>query len=149
MQVSPTHSPAEEGRILTAAAAKVADCWRLSDEQMAAILGLEVPVESIRSGSALLQRGSPSFVAAQHLVRLFQILDAFMGGDDEASISWLHMVNLDVGACPIDIIRTPDGLIAIADYVAQYRRVMGLEDFSTNDLAALMGDLGAVTKRRI
>jgi hypothetical protein len=115
MAASATHPPTEEGRILTAAIAKVAECWRLSDEQLATILGSEIPVESIRSGIAVLHRGSPSFVAAQHLVRLFQSLDAFMGGDDEASISWLHTVNLDFGACPVDIMRTRDGLIAAAD----------------------------------
>lgn len=121
------HSPAEEGRILTVAIAKVAECWRLSDEQLATILGPDVPVAGMRSGTAILGRSNPSFVAAQHLVRLFQSLDAVMGGDDEASISWLHTVNLDLGACPIDTMRTPDGLIAAADYVAQYRCVIELE----------------------
>ncbi len=127
MAESPTNPPAEEGRILTAAISKVAECWRLSAEQMATILGSDIPVESTRGGITVLLRGSPSFVAAQHLVRLFQSLDALMGGDDEASISWLHTVNLDFGACPIDVIRTPDGFIAAADYVAQYRCVMELE----------------------
>lgn len=114
--------PADENRVLTSAVAKIAGCWNLTNEQLGAILGVSAPTASrLRSGSFELDRSSKAFELSQYLVRLFRSLDALMGSDDEASMSWLRSANLDLGGRPIDLIRSVRGLGEVANYVDDYR----------------------------
>ena len=105
----------DQSRVLSEAAARVAGCWKLTNEQLGAILGLS-PATASR-----LERSGKAFELAQYLVRLFRSLDALMGSDDRASISWLRTENLDLGGRPVDLIRTVRGLSDVADYVDDYR----------------------------
>lgn len=113
---------ADEGRVLTEAVSRVAACWKLTNDQLAAVLGLSPASASrLRSGGYALDRSSKAFELGQYLVRLFRGLDALMGSDDRASVSWLKAVNLDLGGRPIDLVRTISGLVAVADYLDDYR----------------------------
>lgn len=115
-------STADQGRVLSEAIARVADCWKLTNEQIGAILGMSPATASrLRSGSFRLDRSSKAFELGQYLVRLFRSLDALMGSDDLASISWLRTANIDLDGRPIDLIRTVRGLSDVADYVDDYR----------------------------
>jgi len=112
----------DEGRILTTAVGRVAGIWKLTNEQLGAILGLSPATASrLRSGSFELDRSTKAFELGQYLVRLFRSLDALMGSDDEASMSWLRTVNLDLEARPIDLIRSFKGLNDVANYVDDHR----------------------------
>lgn len=112
----------DEGRILTTAVGRVAGIWKLTNEQLGAILGLSAATASrLRSGSFELDRSTKAFELGQYLVRLFRSLDALMGSDDEASMSWLRTVNLDLEARPIDLIRSFKGLNDVANYVDDHR----------------------------
>jgi len=112
----------DEGRILTTAVGRVAGIWKLTNEQLGAILGLSAAtVSRLRSGSFELDRSTKAFELGQYLVRLFRSLDALMGSDDEASMSWLRTVNLDLEARPIDLIRSFKGLNEVANYVDDHR----------------------------
>ncbi|MBO9575298.1 MAG: DUF2384 domain-containing protein [Sphingobium sp.] len=113
---------ADQARVLSEAVLRVAGCWRLTNDQLGAILGLSPATASrLRSGGFQLERGSKAFELGQYLVRLFRSLDALMGSDDEASMSWLKAVNLDLDGRPLDLIRTIRGLSEVADYVDDYR----------------------------
>lgn len=113
---------ADENRVLSQAVSRVAACWKLTNEQLGAILGLSPATASrLRSGGYGLDRSAKAFELAQYLVRLFRSLDALMGSDDQASMSWLKAANLDLGGRPIDLIRTISGLTAVASYVDDYR----------------------------
>lgn len=113
---------ADQGRILSEAVVRVAACWRLTNEQLGAILGLSSATASrLRSGSVRLDRSSKEFELGQYLIRLFRSLDALMGSDDAASVSWLKTANLDLGGRPIDLVRSIRGLSDVADYVDDYR----------------------------
>lgn len=113
---------ADQGRILSEAVVRVAACWRLTNEQLGAVLGLSPATASrLRSGSVRLDRSGKEFELGQYLVRLFRSLDALMGSDDTASISWLKTANLDLGGRPIDLVRSIRGLSDVADYVDDYR----------------------------
>lgn len=121
MIVKPAPS-AEENRVLSEAITRVATCWKLTNDQLAAILGLSpATVSRLRSGGFRLERPGKPFELGQYLIRLFRSLDALMGSDDEASISWLKTVNLDLDGRPIDLIRTVRGLSDVADYVDDHR----------------------------
>lgn len=116
-----TRTP-DESRVLSRAVGRVAACWKLSNEQLGMILGLSPASASrLRSGRFALDRSGKAFELGQYLVRLFRSLDALMGSDDQASISWLRTANLDLGGRPIDLIRTISGLTQVADYVDDFR----------------------------
>lgn len=113
---------ADENRVLSRAVGRVAACWKLTNEQLGAILGLSPATASrLRSGGYELDRSTKAFELGQYLVRLFRSLDALMGSDDRASISWLKAANLDLGGRPIDLIRTISGLNEVTGYVDDYR----------------------------
>ncbi|NIJ36129.1 hypothetical protein FHR22_000778 [Sphingopyxis panaciterrae] len=113
---------ADESRILSEAVVRVAACWRLTNEQLGAILGLSAAtISRLRAGSVQLDRSGKEFELGQYLVRLFRSLDALMGSDDTASVSWLKTANLDLGGRPIDLVRSIRGLGDVTDYVDDYR----------------------------
>ena len=110
------------GPVLTEAVARIAGCWNLTNAQLAAVIGLSpATVSRLRSGGYVLQRREKSFELAQYLVRLFRSLDALLGSDDAAAMSWLKSHNIDLGGKPIDLIRSIRGLSDVADYVDDYR----------------------------
>lgn len=113
---------ADENRVLSQAVSRVAACWKLTNEQLGAVLGLSPATASrLRSGGYELDRSTKAFELGQYLVRLFRSLDALMGSDDRASLSWLRAANLDLGGRPVDLIRTISGLNAVTNYVDDYR----------------------------
>jgi hypothetical protein len=109
-------------RVLGTAVARIAESWRLTNEQLGAILGLSPATASrLRGGTFLMEPHSKAFELGQHLLRLFRGLDALMGSDDEASISWLKAPNLDLAGRPLDLIRTIKGLGEVTHYVDDFR----------------------------
>jgi hypothetical protein len=113
---------ADESRVLTTAVARVATCWKLTNEQLGAVLGLSPATASrLRTGGFELDRSSKAFELGQYLVRLFRSLDALMGSDDDASMSWLRTRNLDLEGRPLDLIRSIRGLGAVTNYVDDFR----------------------------
>ena len=109
-------------RVLTTAVGRIAACWKLTNEQIGAVLGISPATASrLRSGSFELDRSSKAFELGQYLVRLFRSLDALMGSDDAASMAWLRSPNLDLGGRPIELIRSIRGLDAVANYVDDHR----------------------------
>jgi len=113
---------ASEDRVLSEAVGRVAAYWKLTNEQLGAILGLSPATASrLRAGSVRLDRSNKAFELGQYLVRLFRSLDALMGSNDAAATAWLRTANLDLDGRPIDLIRTVRGLTAVADYVDDHR----------------------------
>jgi uncharacterized protein (DUF2384 family) len=112
----------DRARVLATALARIAESWRLTNEQLGAILGLSPATASrLRSGTFHMEPQSKAFELGQHLLRLFRGLDALMGSDDEASISWLKTPNLDLDGRPLDLIRTIKGLGEVTHYVDDFR----------------------------
>jgi transcriptional regulator with XRE-family HTH domain len=113
---------AGDGMITAKGVQRVAEFWALTNEELGEILGLSAStISRLRNGSWHFQRGTKSFELAQYLLRLFRSLDSLMGSDDAAARSWLAGENRDLGARPIDLVRTIRGLSDVADYVDDYR----------------------------
>jgi uncharacterized protein (DUF2384 family) len=111
-----------QSRILGTALARIAENWRLTNEQLGAVLGLSTATASrLRSGAFRVEPDSKPFELGQYLLRLFRGLDALMGSDDEAAISWLKAPNLDLAGRPLDLIRTVKGLSEVTHYVDDFR----------------------------
>jgi len=120
--VQSSASTKPESAVLSKAVARVADCWKLTNDQLGSVLGLSAATASrLRTGSYQLKSDEKSFELGQYLVRLFRSLDAILGSDDQAAGAWLRTVNLDLEARPIDLIVTIRGLMDVADYVDDFR----------------------------
>lgn len=120
-RVLPIHN-AEAGRVLSEAVGRIATLWHLSNARLGMILGLSAPtVSRLRGGSYRLEPGTKPFELAQHLLRLFRSLDSWLGQDDASVRSWLVTVNLDLGARPVDLLPTIQGLLRTSDYVDALR----------------------------
>ena len=108
----------EAPRVLSEAVAHIAELWRWSNARLGAVIGLSGPtVSRLRAGQYRLEPGSKPFELAQHLLRLFRSLDAWLGGDDASARSWLATPNLDLGGAPGELIGTVRGLLRTSDYV--------------------------------
>jgi uncharacterized protein (DUF2384 family) len=107
---------------LTAAVARIAHFWGLSNAKLGAILGVSPATASrLKAGQTQLDPASKAFEAGQFLLRLFRSLDALLGSDDAAARRWLATENLDLGSKPLDRVDTMRGLIEVCDYVDFYR----------------------------
>lgn len=116
-----TQTP-DAARVLSAATARIADLWGISNARLGVIIGLSGPtVSRLRNGSYTLEPGSKPFELAQHLLRLFRSLDSWLGQDDNAARSWLETPNIDLDAAPIEMIATIRGLIRTGDYIDALR----------------------------
>lgn len=115
-------SSSTAARVLSEAISRIADLWGLSNARLGTILGLSAPtVSRLRSGNYRLEPGSKPFELGQHLLRLFRSLDSWLGQDDHSARSWLTTPNLDLGARPIDLLPTVQGLLRTGDYVDALR----------------------------
>ena len=112
-----------DSRILGEAVSRAANYWKLSDQTLGNIIGISrTSALRLHDGNFKLKRGEKSFELGQYFVRIFRSLDAIMGSDDAASISWLKSPNLDLGGRPIDLMQgSITGLFRVADYIDGYR----------------------------
>jgi transcriptional regulator with XRE-family HTH domain len=108
----------DEGRILGGAALRAAGLLGLSQASLAEILGMSAPsVSRMASGSYVLEPGRKEWEHAALFVRLFRSLDAITGSNDSASRDWLRSDNRALGARPVDLIRSTEGLVRAVHYL--------------------------------
>jgi uncharacterized protein (DUF2384 family) len=122
MATRPVEIVEGDGKVLTTAVARIAEFWGLTNAKLGSVLGLSpATVSRLRAGKTELDPASKSFEAGQYLLRLFRALDALLGSDDMAARAWLATPNLDLEACPIDLIDSFKGLMTVCDYVDAHR----------------------------
>jgi uncharacterized protein (DUF2384 family) len=122
MATRPVEIVEGDGKVLTTAVARIAEFWGLTNAKLGSVLGLSpATVSRLRAGKTELDPASKSFEAGQYLLRLFRALDALLGSDDMAARAWLATPNLDLEACPIDLIDSFKGLMMVCDYVDAHR----------------------------
>jgi uncharacterized protein (DUF2384 family) len=122
MATRPVEIVEGDGKVLTTAVARIAEFWGLTNAKLGSVLGLSpATVSRLRAGKTELDPASKSFEAGQYLLRLFRALDALLGSDDMAARAWLATPNLDLEACPLDLIDSFKGLMTVCDYVDAHR----------------------------
>lgn len=90
----------------------------LSNAGLAKVLGLSPASASrLRDGSYILPLDSKPYEFALLLIRLFRGLDAMMGGEEQASRSWMQTPNRALDRAPIDLITSVTGLVETVAYV--------------------------------
>ncbi len=114
--------PVDPGAVLSKAVVRAADLLGLSQHALAQVLGLSRPtVTRMSAGTYRLAPTQPkSWELATLFVRLFRSLDA-LTGHDSAARTWLQGANTDLGARPIELIMTAEGLVRVVHYLDAHR----------------------------
>lgn len=107
---------------LTKAVVRAARLLKFNQTLLARILGVSAPTASrMASGKYLLSKDRPKeWEFGLLLVRLFRSLDAILGSGEKAQ-TWLASQNLSLGARPVDLIQSAEGLIRVLHYLDAHR----------------------------
>ena len=117
--------PAAEPAVVTKAIKRAADRLELPNRVLAAVLGLsEATVSRMGAGNYQLDAGSKPFELAVLFLRLFRSLDGITGGDTAVARSWMRNENTALGAAPITLIDSVQGLVNVVAYL-DARRALG------------------------
>jgi transcriptional regulator with XRE-family HTH domain len=109
-------APAER-QVLTKALVSAARALGLSQAKVAGALGVSTPTASrIFNGTYLLDPERKEWELAALLVRLFRSLDSIVGSDEKAR-AWLASENRALGAKPVDLLPSAEGLIRVLLYL--------------------------------
>lgn len=115
----------QAGEVINKATLNAADYLRLSNAELAKIIGVsEATVSRARNSGAMLSNNQKVREVALLFVRLYRSLDAFIGGEDDVSAKWLRAPNKAFGKPPAEMIVTLPGLIAVIDYLDAARGIV-------------------------
>src|SRR4051812_14976101 len=103
---------------LTKAVVRATGFLGLSQAALADVLGVSPATASrlVGGGYTLQAARKREWEFALLFVRLFRSLDAIVGNDRDAQ-SWLRDTNLALGARPLDLIRSAEGLVRVLHYL--------------------------------
>jgi transcriptional regulator with XRE-family HTH domain len=114
--------PAPEA-VLTKAALRAARRLKLTNRELAAVLGVgQATISRAGAGRPLPAEGKTLELAAL-FVRLYRSLDAIAGGDDATAAAWLRTENTALGRPPAEAIATVCGLTDTLAYLDARRAV--------------------------
>jgi transcriptional regulator with XRE-family HTH domain len=111
-------SQVEAPATLTKAVLRAADFLGLSQAALADVLGVSGATASRLVGGkySLQPARRREWEFALLFVRLYRSLDAIVGNDRDAQ-TWLRNSNLALGARPIEMIRSAEGLVRVLSYL--------------------------------
>ena len=112
----------DPGAVLTKAVVRAAALLGLPQQALAEVLGVSRPtVTRMGLGSYRLSPTQPkSWELGTLFLRMFPSLDALVG-HDEAARAWLAGPNQDLGARPLELIRSAEGLVRVVHYLDAHR----------------------------
>ena len=106
---------------LSKAVIRAAGLLDISQALLAQMLGVSAAtVSRLFAGTYELQRNRKEWEFALLFVRVFRSLDAIMGHKEQAH-RWLNGSNLALGARPIDLLGSTEGLIRVLHYLDAHR----------------------------
>lgn len=109
-------------RVLTRAVMRSADLLRLSNSQLAQILGIsESSVSRLVAGERQIDPESKEGELGLLLVRLYRSLDAMVGGDSDLRMTWLASNNRALNGPPLELITSASGLVNAVAYLDSAR----------------------------
>jgi hypothetical protein len=116
--VTPVPDRPGAAAVVSKAVVRAAASLGLTNAGLAKVLGLSAASASrLRDGSYILPLDSKPYEFALLLIRLFRGLDAMMGGEEQASQSWMQTPNRALDGAPIDRITSVTGLVETVAYV--------------------------------
>lgn len=112
----------DEGLVVAKAVQRAAGLLQLSQQEMAGILGVSASTMSrVAKGSASLSPQSADGKLALLFLRVFRSLDTLVGGQAAQARAWLVAENVHLGGVPLARLRTPEGLVRVADHLDAMR----------------------------
>jgi Protein of unknown function (DUF2384) len=107
-----------EATTLTKAVIRAADFLGINQSALADVLGVSgATVSRLVGGSYVLQPARKrEWEFALLFVRLYRSLDAIVGNDRDSRI-WLRNSNAALGAAPLTLLRSAEGLICVLHYL--------------------------------
>jgi len=111
-----------ESATLGKAVTRAAELLGLSQQSLATVLGVSRPTVTrlVHGRYALSRHRAHEWEMATLFVRLFRSIDALVGHGDTAR-AWLSGANTDLGARPIDLILSAEGLVRVLHYLDAHR----------------------------
>ena len=115
-------SAPEPGPTLAKAVLRAAALLEVNQTTLAAILGVSKATASrLAAGGYRLDPGrAKEWELAVLFVRLFRSLDALLGHGEKARV-WLRSPNVALGAPPLDLMKTAEGLVRVVHYLDHVR----------------------------
>jgi transcriptional regulator with XRE-family HTH domain len=114
-------APEQQRQVLTKAVVNAARALGLSQSKVAATLGVSDPTASrMFTGKYLLDPERKEWELAALFVRLFRSLDSIVASDEKAR-AWLAAENRALGARPLDLLPSAEGLIRVLLYLDSAR----------------------------
>jgi transcriptional regulator with XRE-family HTH domain len=111
-----------EAATLGKAVSRAGELLGLSQQSLATILGVSRPTVTrlVRGRYSLSRHRAHEWEMATLFVRLFRSLDALVGHGETAR-TWLEGPNTDLGARPIELILSAEGLVRVLHYLDAHR----------------------------
>ena len=110
------------GSVARKALVRAAQALGLSQAETAAVLGASAAsLSRTFRGARDVEVGSAEGRNALLFIRLFRSLDALLGGDGEKARLWLRAKNRHLGAAPLSLLTTTQGLVHVAEYLDAMR----------------------------
>jgi uncharacterized protein (DUF2384 family) len=112
-----TRTKPEPAAVLTKAVTRAAELLDIQRARVAKALGVS-PASATRlfQGSYRLDPQRKEWELAVLLLRMFRSLHALVG-DEATARAWLRSENLGLGARPIDLMETAEGLVRVVQYL--------------------------------
>jgi uncharacterized protein (DUF2384 family) len=108
----------DKAKVLTRAVVRAAGLLGLTQATVGRTLGISASTASrMFSGHYLLEPDRKEWELASLFVRIFRSLSSLTGGSDEHARAWMTGKSLSLGARPIDLILTAEGLVRVAQYL--------------------------------
>lgn len=110
------------GAVARKALVRAAQALGLSQADLALVLGTSAAsLSRTFSGVRDVDPHSAEGRNALLFIRLFRSLDALLGGDLEKARLWLRAMNRHLGAAPLALLTTTQGLVHVAEYLDAMR----------------------------
>jgi hypothetical protein len=108
--------------VLAKGLVRAAEALGLAQTEVAVILGSSpASVSRTFAGARPIEPASAEGRHALLLVRVFRSLDTLVGGEAEKARLWLRAMNHHLGAVPIRLLATTQGLVHVAEYLDAMR----------------------------
>ena len=115
----------QPGPTVTKAILRAAERLGISNKVVGSIVGLsEATVSRMGSGGYVLRAGDKPFELSVLFVRFYRSLDAITGGDETVARAWLRNENMALGATPLSLVQTVQGMVNVIAYLDARRAVV-------------------------
>ena len=111
-------TPERAAAVLTQALVNAARILGVTQARIGQALGVSgSTVSRMFDGKYRLDPRGKEWELGTLLVRMFRSLDSIVGADDTAARAWLRTDHRSLGGCPIDLIRSAEGLVRVVQYL--------------------------------